>query len=51
MKRSRGVERLQLKWLAYAASLVPAAVVVSLLESAITGKEGAATVIARGRSP
>ena len=46
MKRGSPVERLQLRWLAYAAMLVPAAVVVSLLENAATGGEGAATVIA-----
>ena len=45
MKRSAGVERLQMKWLAYAASLVPAAVVLSVLENSITGKEGLATDI------
>jgi signal transduction histidine kinase len=46
MRRASLVERLQLKWLAYAAALVPAAVVVSVIESSITGREGAATVIA-----
>jgi signal transduction histidine kinase len=46
MKRGSPLERLQLRWLAYAAMLVPAAVVVSLLENAVTGGEGAATVIA-----
>jgi hypothetical protein len=46
MKRASPVERLQLRWLAYAATLVPAAVVVALLENAVTGGEGAATVIA-----
>jgi signal transduction histidine kinase len=46
MRRASLVERLQLKWLAYAAMLVPAAVVVALLENAITGGEGSATVIA-----
>jgi signal transduction histidine kinase len=45
-KRSSGVERLQMKWLAYAATFVPAAVVVSVIESSITGKEGRATDIA-----
>ena len=46
MKRASPVERLQLRWLAFAALLVPAAVVASLVESSITGSEGAATVIA-----
>jgi signal transduction histidine kinase len=46
MKRGSLVERLQLKWLAYAAMLVPVAVVTSVIEGAITGDEGAATVIA-----
>jgi signal transduction histidine kinase len=46
MKRTSIIERLQLKWLAYAAVLVPAAVVVALLENAIAGSEGSATVIA-----
>jgi hypothetical protein len=57
MRRASLVERLQLKWLAYAAMLVPAAVVVVLLENAIASGEGPATVIAttlalmRYRSP
>jgi len=46
MKRASLVERLQLRWLGYAAMLVPAAVVTSVIESAITGGDGAATVIA-----
>ena len=46
MKRASPVERLQLKWLAFGAALVPAAVGTSLIESSITGGEGAATVIA-----
>ena len=46
MRRASLVERLQLKWLAYAAVLVPAAVVVSMIESTITGGEGAVTVVA-----
>jgi signal transduction histidine kinase len=45
MKRAALVERLQLRWLAFAALLVPAAVVASMIESTITGREGAATVI------
>lgn len=43
LRRSSGVERLQLKWLTYAAALIPTAVVVCLTEIAITGDEGAAT--------
>jgi signal transduction histidine kinase len=46
MKRASPVERLQLRWLAFAALLVPIAVVASLIESTITGSEGAVTVIA-----
>jgi signal transduction histidine kinase len=46
MKRASLVERLQLKWLAYAAMLVPAAVVTSVVEGAVGGGDGAATVIA-----
>ena len=45
MKRASLVGRLQLKWLAYAALLVPASVVVSMTESSITGAEGAATAL------
>jgi signal transduction histidine kinase len=36
-RRSTGIERLQLKWLAYAVSLIPAALLVGLLEAALTG--------------
>jgi signal transduction histidine kinase len=46
MRRASLVERLQLKWLFYAATLVPAAVAISVIESAITGGEGSATVVA-----
>ena len=46
MTRASLVERQQLKWLAYAAMLVPAAVVVSMIESSIAGREGAVTAIA-----
>jgi signal transduction histidine kinase len=46
MKRASLVERLQLKWLAYAAMLAPAAVVTSVVEGAVGGGDGAATVIA-----
>ena len=40
LQRSTGVEHLQVKWLAYAAALIPAAVVVCLVEIAITGSDG-----------
>jgi signal transduction histidine kinase len=43
LRRSSGVERYQLKWLAYAAALIPASVVVCLAEIAITGDDGPAT--------
>jgi signal transduction histidine kinase len=45
-RRSTGMERQQLKWLAYAAALVPAIVGVCLLEIAITGDDGVATLVA-----
>jgi len=45
-RRASGLERQQIRWLAYAALLIPAAVVTSLIESSITGAEGAATGIA-----
>lgn len=48
MRRSVGVERLQMKWLAYAAVAVPAAVIVCLMEIAIAGSEGPATEISVG---
>jgi signal transduction histidine kinase len=43
LRRASGVERYQLKWLAYAAVLIPASVVVCLAEIAITGDDGPAT--------
>jgi len=46
LRRTSGVERLQLKWLAYAAALIPAAVVTCLIEVAIAGDDGPATGIA-----
>jgi signal transduction histidine kinase len=45
-KRARGVERMQLKWLAYSAALLPAAVVACLVESAITGGADVVTGLA-----
>lgn len=46
LRRSTGVEHQQVKWLAFAAVLIPAAVVVCLVEIAITGGDGPATGIA-----
>ena len=46
LRRSTGVEHKQVKWLAFAAALIPAAVVVCLVEVAITGSDGPATVLA-----
>jgi signal transduction histidine kinase len=45
-RRSSGVERLQLKWLVYAAALVPAVVAVCVIESAVFGGTGKATEVA-----
>ncbi len=44
LRRSRGVERLQLKWVAYAAALIPAAVVASTIEGAFTDGDGPVTL-------
>ena len=46
LKRSAGIERLQFRWLAYAASLIPGAVVICLVENAINGNDGSATIAA-----
>jgi signal transduction histidine kinase len=46
LRRSSGVEHQQVKWLAFAAVLIPAAVVVCLVEIAITGEDGPGTGIA-----
>jgi signal transduction histidine kinase len=46
LKRSVGVERLQFRWLAYAAALIPAVVVTCLLEISISGDDGSATTAA-----
>ena len=43
-RRATGIERLQLKWLAYAAFLVPATVLVCLVEALITDDDTALTV-------
>jgi signal transduction histidine kinase len=45
LRRSQGVERMQIKWLAYAAVLIPAAVVTSTIEGAIAGNDGPITVV------
>jgi signal transduction histidine kinase len=45
-KRASGIERLQLKWLAYAAGLIPATVGICLVEITVTGDDGAATSVA-----
>jgi signal transduction histidine kinase len=43
LKRSSGVERLQIKWLAYATILIPSSVIICLT---ISGGDGAATGVA-----
>ncbi len=45
-RRASGVERLQLLWLAYAALLIPAALVTCLVEEVVTGRVGPATLAA-----
>jgi two-component system, NarL family, sensor kinase len=45
-RRSRGVERLQMLWLTYAALLVPAALVACLAEELVTGQIGRVTTVA-----
>ncbi len=40
LRRASGIERQQLRWLAYAAALVPLAVAICLLEVAVTGSDG-----------
>src|SRR4051794_4349235 len=44
-KRAEAVERMQIKWLAYSAALVPAAVVACVIESRITGGAVVVTTI------
>jgi len=46
LKRSAGIERLQFRWLAYAAALIPAAVATCLIEIEISGNDGSATTVA-----
>ena len=45
-RRATGIERLQLKWLTYAAILIPAIVGICLLEIALVGHDGIATFAA-----
>jgi signal transduction histidine kinase len=45
LRRSSGIEHRQVKWLAFAAVLIPAAVVTCLIEVAVTGGDGPATVV------
>jgi signal transduction histidine kinase len=45
-KRSEGIERLQLKWLAWAGSLIPATLLVCWIEGFVIGGAGVATGIA-----
>ena len=44
-KRATGIERLQLSWLSYAASLVPLTIVVCVTEIIVTGGVGMATFV------
>jgi signal transduction histidine kinase len=44
-RRSSGVERAQLKWLAYAASLIPVALLLGLVEAAVRGRVEVAGVV------
>ena len=43
LRRSTGIERSQLRWLAYAAAFIPATVAACLVEIAVTGDDGAVT--------
>jgi signal transduction histidine kinase len=45
-KRAGAVERMQLKWLAYSAALVPAAVVACVIESSVAGGADVVTGVA-----
>lgn len=44
-RSSTGGERMQMLWLGFAAAIVPFVIAICLLENAITGSEGLATVI------
>ncbi len=46
LRRSSGLERRQLRWLAYAAAVIPAAVAACVLEIAVTGDDGPVTLVA-----
>jgi signal transduction histidine kinase len=45
LRRSSGLERRQLRWLAYAATLIPAAVAACVLEIVLTGDDGLVTLV------
>lgn len=47
-RRSAGIERLQIKWLALAAAVIPATLVACIIEGLLTGEVGAATLIGLG---
>ena len=40
LRRASGIERQQLRWLAYAAALIPLTVAICMLEVAVTGDDG-----------
>jgi signal transduction histidine kinase len=46
MRAANGIERLQMRWLSFAAACIPPVIVICLLEAAITGSDGPATFIA-----
>lgn len=46
LRRSSGIERQQLRWLAYAAALIPAALAACVVEVAVSGREGPITFAA-----
>ena len=46
MRAASGVERLQMRWLSFAAACIPPVIAICLLEAAITGSDGPATFIA-----
>ena len=46
MRAASGIERLQMRWLTFAAACIPPVIAICLLEAAITGSDGPATFIA-----
>jgi signal transduction histidine kinase len=46
LRRSSGIERRQLRWLAYAAALIPGAVAACVLEIVVSGEDGPVTLAA-----